>query len=514
MKYRTPLALTLAAAALAATAAAPFPAPAVEAPAPAVEASAPAAGASAPATGAPAPATGASEPLRWGPCPQPTTSPTLRCATLKVPLDYRHPGGRRIEIALSRLPSENPAQRRGVLLTNPGGPGGPGLAHPADLAAAKLPRSVLDAYDLIGFDPRGTGRSTPVTCHLTPAQQQRGAFPVYARGPADVTREASYARTVARRCATSSTAWMLPHTTTANTARDMDRIRAALGESTVSYLGHSYGTQLGAAYATLFPRRGDRIVLDSVLGPGGYDVTAFRALGRGMEDRFPDFAAYAAAHPEYGLGSTPARVTATYHALARRLDARPVEGVDGTVFRALTFQGLYVDGLMPVLARTWQGLAKGRLEPGVLPPNQENAMAARLYVLCADSRWPRKLGTYRLNVLVDRLRHPLIGASTANITPCAFWPDQHREPPVRISDRGPSNILLVQNERDPGTPLTGAQRMRRALGERARMVTADQGGHGVYPFGRNSCANDAATAFLTTGRRPAGDLACPAEPRR
>ncbi|MCK8678740.1 alpha/beta hydrolase [Streptomyces lichenis] len=494
MKHRTPLALTLAAAALAATAAAPYPAAAT--------------------SPAPAPAAEAPAPLRWGPCPKPTASPSLRCATLKVPLDYRHPGGRTIEIALSRLPSENPAKRRGVLLTNPGGPGAPGLAHPADLAAAKLPRAVLDAYDIIGFDPRGTGRSTPVTCHLTPAQQQRGAFPVHARGPADVTREASYARTVARRCATSRTTWMLPHTTTANTARDMDRIRAALGESTVSYLGHSYGSQLGAVYATMFPRRGDRIVLDSVLGPGGYDVTAFRALGRGMEDRFPDFAAFAAAHPEYGLGSTPAQVTATYHALARRLDAKPVEGVDGTLFRGLTFQGLYVDGLMPVLARAWQDLAAGRLEPGELPPNQENTMAARLYVLCADSRWPRNLGTYQLNVLVDRLRHPLIGASTANVTPCAFWPDERREPPVRISDRGPSNILLVQNERDPGTPLTGAQRMRRTLGERARMVTADQGGHGVYPFGRNTCANDAATAFLTTGRRPSTDLACPAEARR
>ncbi|WP_108989863.1 alpha/beta hydrolase [Streptomyces coelicoflavus] len=451
--------------------------------------------------------------LQWGPCPEGASAPRLRCSTLEVPLDYRDPDGRKIEIAVSRLASEKPSQRRGVLLTNPGGPGGPGLAYPAVLAASGLPRKVLDSYDIIGFDPRGVGRSTPVTCDLTREQQWRGNFPPYAHTAADVAREARPARKIAEQCASSRTAWMLPHTTTANTARDMDRIRTALGEPKVSYLGASYGSYLGAVYATLFPRRGDRIVLDSNMGPGGYDITAMRLFARGMEDRFPDFAAFAAAHPEYGLGRTPKQVTAKFFELAERLDAHPVQNVDGAAFRGYTFERLYADALMPELAEFWQAVDTGGALPlPELPANLENLLAARFAVVCGDSRWPGTVREYQRNVAVDRRAYPMLGGSTASINPCAFWPRERTEPPVRITGRGPSNVLMLQNERDPGTPLAGARELRRAFGGRATMVTADQGGHGVYPYGRNTCANDAATGFLTTGERPARDLACAAQP--
>ncbi|MFJ4832016.1 alpha/beta hydrolase [Streptomyces sp. NPDC088747] len=451
-------------------------------------------------------------PLKWGSCPKEAAAPRLECANLRVPLDYGEPDGRQIEIAVSRLASEKPAKRRGVLFTNPGGPGAAGLIYPAALAALGLPKEVVDSYDLIGFDPRGAGHSSPVSCNLTPQQQERGAFPAYARTAADVTREAKYARTIARQCADSHSAWMLPHTTTANTARDMDRIRMALGEGKISYLGASYGTSLGAVYATLFPTHGDRIVLDSNLGPRGYDTGAFRLVARGMEERFPEFAAFVTSHPQYGLGTTPGQVTAKFFELAKRLDEKPVGGVDGTMFRGRTLDGLYADVLMPEVAKTWQALDKGEPLPPAAPPNAENSMAARLYVLCADTRWPTKIREYQRDVAVDRLLYPKLGGSTANIGPCAFWPDRASVQPVKIGSRGPSNILLVQNERDPGTPLLGARKLRWALGQRATMVTADEGGHGVYPFGRNKCANDAVTTFLTTGGRPAYDKACATEP--
>ncbi|MFI1170040.1 alpha/beta hydrolase [Streptomyces melanogenes] len=456
--------------------------------------------------------------LQWGPCPQKAESqnadaPPLECATLDVPLDYRDPDGRQIEIAVSRLASKDPAKRRGVLLTNPGGPGVSGLDYPALLARAGLPKDVLDSYDVIGFDPRGVGRSTPVTCDLTPQQQARGNFPPYAHTAADVAKEAPYARTIAEQCATSRTAWMLPYTTTANTARDMDRIRAALGEPKTSYFGTSYGSYLGAVYTTLFPGRSDRIVLDSILGPGGYDLASFRLLGRGMEDRFPDFAAYAAAHPEYGLGSTPKQVTAKFFELAKRLDAKPVGGINGTAFRGLTLERLYIEALLPQLAKEWQALDRGKPVPPP-PAITENFLASHFYVTCGDSRWPGKVRDYQRNAAIDRQKYPMLGGTTGNIKPCAYWPDNRVEPPVRIDDRGPSNVLMVQNERDPGTPLVGAMKLRRALGDRATMVTADQGGHGVYPFGRNTCANHTVTAFLTDGQRPAEDLTCAAEPNK
>ncbi|WP_405690707.1 alpha/beta hydrolase [Streptomyces sp. NBC_01185] len=470
------------------------------------------------------PGTAATTPdtVRWGPCsekkapsPGKAASSRLECSTLEVPLDYRNPDGRQIDVAISRLASEKPSQRRGVLLTNPGGPGISGLGYPVALAASGLPQDVLDSYDVIGFDPRGTGRSTPVTCDLTQAQRNRGNLPPYAHTAADVTREAGNARTVAGQCATSRTAWMLPHTTTANTARDMDRIRAALGEPKLSYLGGSYGSYLGAVYTTMFPKHGDRIVLDSNLGPGGYDLTATRLLARGMEERFPDFAAFAAAHPEYGLGTTPEQVTVKFFELAKQLEAKPVQGMDATLFRGLTFDRLYSDASMPLVAAMWQALDKDHPLPPDTPPamdGMENSMAARWYVICGDARWPGTVREYQRNVAVDRVRYPMLGGSAAGIGPCAFWPDKRVEPPVRIGDRGPSNVLMVQNERDPGTPLAGAQELRRAFGKRATMVTADQGGHGVYPFGPNTCANDAVTTFLTTGQRPPQDLACAAEP--
>ncbi|MET8998623.1 alpha/beta hydrolase [Amycolatopsis sp. NPDC004169] len=447
--------------------------------------------------------------LAWGPCPAGAFPvPDLQCTTVPVPLDYGDPDGRTIDVAVSRLPSKNPEKRRGVLFTNPGGPGGEGLDYPQLLKYLKLPQSVLDTYDIIGFDPRGVGRSTPVTCDLTPEQLAIGNLP-YADGPADVVRQAELAKAEARQCRDAATGPLLPHITTANTARDIDRVRAALGESTVSYLGASYGTYLGAVYTTMFPDRSDRIVLDSNLGPGGYDITAMRAFARGMEDRFPDFAKFAAAHPEYGLGRSPAEVTAKFHELAARLDRAPVAEVTGAIFRGLTFSGLYSTDLAP-LAADWQALDHGQPpKPPVVPGSVQNLMAARFAVICGDSAWPRSLGTYQVNVAIDRIRYPLLGAATANISACAYWAPP-AEPQVRITGRGPANVLLVQNERDPGTPLVNALKLRSAFGERARMVTADQGGHGVYLM-PNQCANGAVTGFLVTGERPARDVHCAAE---
>ncbi|GAA0617553.1 alpha/beta hydrolase [Kutzneria viridogrisea] len=454
--------------------------------------------------------------VNWGPCPADVASPGLECSTLEVPLDYRNPDGRKIEIAISRLASKNPSQRRGVLLTNPGGPA-PGLKFPVDLMSAHLPQSVLDSYDVIGFDPRGIGHSTPVTCDLKPEQEVNGNIPPYANTAADVAKRAEEVKTVARQCATSKTAWMLPYVTTANTARDMDRIRAALGEPKLSYDGYSWGTYLGAVYTTLFPQHSDRIVLDSNLGPGGWDAAGERLWGQGVQDRFPDFAKFAAANnAEYRLGSTPEQVTAKYFELAARLDRTPVQGVDGATFRMFTFGLLFGNPGLPKLAEFWRALDTNQplppLGPGSDGPQQDpdNLISGRYYMICGDSRWPKSVQTYQHNVAVDRIRYPMFGAASANIQPCAFWPDPI-EPQVRIGDQGPSDVLMVQNLRDVPTPLPGARQLRQAFGDRARMVTADQGGHGVYLVGKNKCANNAVTTFLTTGQRPPHDLACAAE---
>lgn len=462
-------------------------------------------------------ASAAPGPIRWGACPADAAAPGLECATLDVPLDYRRPDGPAIQVAISRLKAPDPAKRRGVLLTNPGGPGGPGLKLPAVLAAIGLPKSVLDTYDLIGFDPRGVGHSTPVTCDLAP-EQQMSNVPPYARNAADVAARAEYVKGIARQCGASRTASMLPYVTTANTARDMDRIRAALGEPRVSYYGVSYGSYLGAVYTTLFPQHSDRIVLDSNTSPGGLDVTGSRLFGQGFEDRFPDFAAFAVAHPEYGLGANQAQVTAKYFELARRLDAQPSpQGITGPLFRQFTLGMMYSDATLPYLASVWQALDRGSPvppPPGSGVPDPDNLLSSQLYVVCGDSDWPESVWTYQRNVAIDRFRHPMFGAAAANVWPCAFWPSDPVEPPVRIGDHGPANVLMAQNLRDPATPLAGALRLRQALGNRARLITADQGGHGAYLFGTNSCLNNAVSSFLASGARPAQDTACAAAPAR
>ncbi|GAB7039148.1 MULTISPECIES: alpha/beta hydrolase [Catenuloplanes] len=452
--------------------------------------------------------------VSWEQCPD---IPGAECGALRVPLDYRNPDGRTIEIAISRIRSTAPEKRRGVLFTNPGGPGVAGRDFPAALVAEGLPRSVRDAYDLIGIDPRGVGRSTPVTCDLTPEQIIRGNIPPYAVTPDDVTAWARQAHRIAGQCAASTSAWMLPHVSTANAARDLDRVRVALGERTASFLGYSYGTYLGAVYTTLFPHTTDRVVLDSSLHEKGWDVDGGRAYGRGFEERFPDFAAWAAARPEYRLGRTPAQVRATYLDLAGRLDRAPVQGVDGASFRLFSFIYSYDDRRFPLMAASWKALAENQPLPVVdaapaPAPDPENAIAARLHTVCADSRWPTAVGVYRANVAADRIRYPLFGAAAANIQPCAFWRDPV-EPPVRIGDRGPATVLIAQNDRDPGTPLSGARSMRRALGDRAVMVHADQGGHGAFVFTPNRCLNTAVESFLVTGERPAHDRWCRAEAR-
>lgn len=422
--------------------------------------------------------------------PSPTAG--LECATLRVPLDYAHPE-RTIELTLSRHAGV-PGKRRGVLLMNPGGPGSPGLAMPAQLVQRMGGSGLPDAYDVIGFDPRGTGYSTPVTCAMTP--EQRGAvLGPYADGPRDVVATAAKARAVAKQCGEASTKDLLPHMTTANTARDLDRIREALGENKISYYGVSYGSYLGAAYASMFPDRGDRIVLDSVLGPAGLDVRANQRFAEGFDDRFPDFAAWAAARDDvYHLGRTPAAVTAKFSELA---------AVRGPEFRANTWNGLYDDAFFPALAAEWAGTARAAAGP----LDGDNHAALQLQVLCNDSNWPEQLGYYQRAVERERARHPMFGPAAANVNPCAFWPVERAEPPVRAGGPGPANVLLVQNERDPATPLAGARETRAAFGNRARMVTVDAGGHGVFTRD-NACGNAAVLEYLRGGVFPAVDRSC------
>lgn len=485
-----------------------------------------------PASAAPSGAPAAPAQLNWKPCSQLQVSPMVarqaaqntqqqvrfECANVRVPLDYDNPGGKKIEIAVSRLATATPEDRRGVLLLNPGGPGGSGLIMPL-LIAALAPDSLLDHYDLIGFDPRGVGQSAPVTCKLTRSQLSK-VFPPW---PLDggVEANAEVARQVAQQCVKYSPE-VLPHVTTANTARDMDRIRAALGEDKISYLGYSYGTELGAVYASLFPSRTDRVVLDSSVSPNRIWRETLLAWGPATEIRFPDFAEFAAARDgAYGLGSTPAQVRELYFTLASQLDKNPLEtptgSINGNDFRGITRGSLYSNAAFPSLAKFWQMVKRSDGDAAAQAaraarlrtvPLRQSSAATLIGIFCNDAAWPRSVQTYKQDVARYRQRYPLAGAMAANIFPCAFWPREWVQRPVDVTSQGPSNILIVQNLRDPATPYKGALGMRANLGDRASLVTVDEGGHGVYLIEQNPCALNTATQFLVNGKFPSDDVYC------
>ncbi|MBD0669455.1 alpha/beta hydrolase [Streptomyces sp. CBMA156] len=447
----------------------------------------------------------AQQELRWERCDAGRPE-AFECAKVTVPLDYRDPAGRTIDIAVSRVKAGSAKQRHGVLLINPGGPGGPGLTMPVEMEPL-LPAEVRERFDLIGFDPRGVGQSSPIGCDLT--DDERSFQHPYSAGT--FAQDVNRARTVADKC-WAKAGDVLPHITTRNTARDMDVVRAALGERRISYFGHSYGTYLGAVYTQMFPQRSDRFVLDSAVDPALVWRGMLREGAAGAEPAFARWTEWAAArHATYGLGATAAEVRTTYWDLVAHADRTPVPTeagtLDGDAIRSGYAAFVHVEAVTPWIVALKTAAAGGPAAPAVpeVVPT-DNTVSAVWAVWCGDTRnWPRDPEQYRRDAIRDRARYPLAGDLGAGILPCAFWKSAPTEPATVVNND--VNALIVQNQWDPQTTLAMGQGMRRAL-HGARMVTVAGGeGHGVVVAGP-SCADGSVTRYLTTGRLPAKDLTC------
>ncbi|WP_211239249.1 alpha/beta hydrolase [Actinokineospora inagensis] len=439
--------------------------------------------------------------LTWAPC---AGIPQEECAGVEVPVDYQKPAGPRISIAVSRIQTAKPGLRRGVLLLIPGGPGNSGLDRPSVLGA-RLPQEVRDRYDIIGFDPRGTGRSAPVSCDISgPDADPLGLLP-WPGADGDITGNIAKAQRVAQACAHNG-GDLMRHISTRVETQDIDRIRQALGERKISYWAVSYGTYVGAVYATLFPNRTDRVILDSSNDPTTAERGWIQNFATGATDRFPDFATWAALRNDtYGLGTTPDAVTTRYLTTADDLDHTPRPDLTGAALRAIMLNSLYSDATFPLLAQTLQG---GPVPPLPAPPpaTYQNILATAVATACNDVPWPHTVYQYPQAVAENRQAFPLTAGMPANIWPCTFWP-YPSETPITISSHGPENILMVQNRRDPATPYPAALKMRAALGHRARMISVNSGGHGSYLTNGNPCGNTAVTTYLTNGT-PFQDTTC------
>ncbi|MFD6423219.1 alpha/beta hydrolase [Streptomyces sp. NPDC060198] len=459
--------------------------------------------------------------LEWRPCTGGLAG--QECADLSVPLDYASPDGPSLTLAVSRLRTDRPDARRGTLMVIPGGPGSSGVQRLTQKGAA-LRKSTYGRYDLVSLDPRGVGGSTRAGCGLAEEDRKLTALRSWPAADGSIDENVARSRRTAEACARDGGA-VLRSFTSANQVRDLDRFRQALGERKVSAWGVSYGTYIGAQYAQAYPGRVDRLVLDSSGDPDPERVERgwLANMARGAADRFPDFAAWASdpARETDGqrLAERPEDVEPLLLALAAGLDRAPRESsvpgapLTGNGLRQALQSALYSDsafaGFATLVRSVQDPAAVPVLPPELVYPLPDQDAALMVAVICNDVRWPAEVDGYRKEVAADRERYPLTAGMPGNITPCSFWQNPPAAKPVTLTDDGPSDILMIQSLRDPATPYSGALKMREALGAKARMVTVEQGGHGMYLGNGNACGDRTVSTFLTTGRRPARDTYCP-----
>ncbi|MBU3063582.1 alpha/beta hydrolase [Nocardia sp. NEAU-G5] len=436
------------------------------------------------------------------------------CTEVEVPLDYGRPDGPSITIAVSRIPARDTAHRRGVLLTNSGGPGTPGI-DAFGLVGYVLEPDVLSRYDLIGFDPRGVARS---------GRQQRCGWPVStpirSAGvglPGFVTETVLQAQ-LAADCLVGDQAWMR-QLSTRNTARDMDVIRAALGADRISYYGVSYGTYLGAVYAQLFPGRSDRMVLDSAIDPQRYWLGLQQDWGPAVEAAFDDWARWVAARDrQYHLGASAPEVRRRVQGLIDRAALSPIVvegfGFDDHLLPTVLWNMLRDARLNDALAASVRAItdaAQGRA-PQVpqelhqqIEADKHDEDSVMVQIWCADAPMPANPAWYWNAIQAARPTQPIFAALANNIQPCAFWPPPV-EPPTVVDNAVPA--LILQATGDNRTPYPQAVALHRQMSGSRLITLADTRIHMVLRPGLSTCILDTTNRYFRDGTFPAQDHTC------
>ncbi|MGW6923196.1 alpha/beta hydrolase [Streptomyces sp. NPDC054950] len=459
--------------------------------------------------------------LSWKNCGS-TGQPTLQCASLKVPLDHTRPSGEQITLALSRVP-HTAKTYQGPLLVNPGGPGGRGLSL-AGFVASALPKAVASQYDVIGFDPRGVGKSTPaLDCapgHF--ATVRPDSVPgTEAIEKANVARARSFATACAKKYAR-----VLPYIDTVSAVRDMDAIRAAVGARRLNYFGYSYGTYLGAVYAKLYPQRVRRLVLDSIVDPTGvwYEDNLTQDLA--FNDRHRALMAWIARNDKtYKLGTDPERVESKWYGMRAALAGKPADGRVGASELEDTFlPGGYYNGYWPRLAEAFAAyvnrkdaapLVEAYKNFAAVDAAGDNGYSVYTSVQCRDAFWPRDWDEWRTDNWSVYAKAPFMTWNNAWYNaPCAFWPTGSVGP-VNLANGKLPPALLFQATNDAATPYEGGATVHALL--RGSSLVVEEGGqnHGITLSG-NTCLDKHLAAYLADGTVPRGtggvDAVCKAQP--
>ncbi|WP_153812833.1 alpha/beta hydrolase [Streptomyces sp. SUK 48] len=468
--------------------------------------------------------------IRYGTCdpaevPAVPHSPAgLRCGTVAVPLDYARPDGKQIELTVSRTPATGKdggrkVPRQGALVYDPGGPGATGMYF---ALAGTLPvwKRIAAAYDLVGYAPRGVGRSAPLSCE---DPKQFGKAPTLAptHPSASYKRErVAQAKAYARGCARRSGPG-LRFFDSLNNARDLDVLRAALGEDRLTFMGASYGTYYGSLYAAMFPAQVRRMVLDAPVDPdpGQIWYRSNLAQSAAFEKRWADVRDWIARHDDvYRLGDTPRKVQGSYDMAAARLARTPAGGKvgPGQLQNAFLTAGYY-DAYWPGRAAALSAYLRGDPKPliALAAPDAgsaaaaENGSAVYTAVECNDAPWPTRWAVWdRDNTLLARVAPFETWDNAWMNLPCAYWPAPRQRPlDVRTAPGALPPVLLLAAERDAAAPYAGALEMNRRLAGSLLVTERDAGTHGIGG-GPNHCVNGYMEDYLLTGRLPARNASC------
>lgn len=450
--------------------------------------------------------------LQWSDCE------SGECADLEVPLDWEDPDGTTIRISVNRVVAKGDSA--GALVVNPGGPGGSGVDYAAAADRIVSPQ-IRRNFDVVGFDPRGVGRSAPIDClsdgDLDDFMAQDPTPDDAAERDAALTRAQDFADGCEE-----LTGDRLAHVSTADAAKDMDVLRAALGQSKLIYLGKSYGTYLGATYAELFPERVGRMVLDGVIPP---DLTGEQlALGqaKGFDTATRAWAKDCLAQ-DCPFGSSEDEVITWVQDELAQLDKHPVPGSGGleltegwaTVGIA---QAMYDEGMWSLLTDALvdldNGDGGGLTDLGMMYADRDpsgayvsNLMEALRGVNCLDR--PGDTSPQDWPDLEKKMSQeaPIWGEALAwEALPCAVWPYEPAQEPAPIHAKGADPILVVGTTRDPATPYAWAQRLHDQLDDSA-LITHEGDGHTAY-LRQNDCVDSAVDEFWLTGKVPASSLTC------
>ena len=470
------------------------------------------------------------QPVQWGPCrlagggsgealPTPAGA---QCGEVAVPVDYSKPDGDAATLALVRFPATG--EKIGSLIINPGGPGESGIEAAASLVEG-LPTEVRRSFDLVGFDPRGVGASAPaVWCNSDADNDRLRADPQVDYSPEGVQRIENETKAFIQRCVDKMGPEFLANVGTQSVAKDLDALRAAVGDDKLNYLGYSYGTRIGAAYAEAYPDKVRAMILDGAVDPNADPIQADIDQAEAFQKAFNDYAADCANDPACPLGVDPDKAVEVYKSLVDPLVESPMptrdpRGLSYGDALVGTIMALYSPNLWRHLTRGLTEMTEGRGDTMLALSDMymrrdaqgrySNATDARVAVNCVDQ--PPITDSAKVIEEDRRIREvaPFMtyGEFTghAPMSACAFWPVPPTSTPHSVTAPGLPPVLVVSTTGDPATPYQAGVDLAKQLG--GALLTFNGTQHTVV-FQGNACVDDYSAAYLVDLTLPAPGAAC------